>query len=59
MIMQVVLKFAASGFIQELLSYLTVLFRTPNLEEAPADKIHLSNLALMAYFQQVWHGLSA
>ena len=51
--LRAVLKFACSGYIQELLSYLTVLFNTPNLEVSPADRIHLSNLALMAYFQQV------
>ena len=51
--LRAVLKFACSGHIQELLSYLTVLFNTPNLEVSPADRIHLSNLALMAYFQQV------
>ena len=26
--------------------------QTPNLEVTPAERIHLSNLALMAYFQQ-------
>ena len=30
--LKVVLKFAASGNVQELLSYLNVLFKTPNLE---------------------------
>ena len=50
--LKVVLKFAASGNVQELLSYLNVLFKTPNLEVTPAERIHLSNLALMAYFQQ-------
>lgn len=48
-----VLKFASSGSIAQLLSYLVVLFKTSNLEVSPADRIHLSNLALMAYFQQV------
>jgi hypothetical protein len=51
--LKVVLKFAASGNVQELLSYLSVLFKTPNLEVTAADRVHLSNLALMAYFQQV------
>ena len=51
--LKVVLKFASSGNVHELLSYLNVLFKTPNLEVTPADRIHLSNLALMAYFQQV------
>lgn len=51
--LKVVLKFACSGFIEDMLSYLTVLFKTPNLEVSPADRIHLSNLALMAYFQQI------
>lgn len=50
--LKAVLKFAASGHVQELLSYLSVLFKTPNLEVSSADRIHLSNLALMAYFQQ-------
>lgn len=50
--LKAVLKFAASGHVNELLSYLNVLFKTPNLEASPSDKIHLSNLALMAYFQQ-------
>ncbi len=50
--LKAVLKFAASGHVQELLSYLSVLFKTPNLEVSNADRIHLSNLALMAYFQQ-------
>ncbi len=51
--LRVVLKFASSGCIAQLLSYLMVLFKTPNLEVTPAERIHLSNLALMAYFQQV------
>ena len=45
---------------QELLSYLNVLFKTrsadlpsANLEVTNCDRIHLANLALMAYFQQV------
>ena len=37
---------------QELLSYLNVLFKTVNLEVTNGDRIHLANLALMAYFQQ-------
>ncbi len=64
--LQVALKLAASGSVPELLSYLTtVLLRSQhqhqvmttsgsqNLDVSPADRIHLSNLALMAYFQQV------
>ncbi len=51
--LRVVLKFASSGCISQLLSYLVVLFKTPNLEVSAADRIHLSNLGLMAYFQQV------
>ena len=50
--MKAVLKFAASGHVQELLSYLTVIFKTANLELSNSDRIHLSNLTLMAYFQQ-------
>jgi alpha-tubulin suppressor-like RCC1 family protein len=47
-----VLKFSASGHVQELLSYLSALFKTSNLDVSNSDRIHLSNLALMAYFQQ-------
>ena len=47
-----VLKFAASGHVSELLWYLTVLNKTPNLDVSLSDKIHLANLTLMAYFQQ-------
>ena len=50
--LKAVLKFAASGHVNELLSYLNVLFKTVNLEVSNNDKIHLANLALMAYFQQ-------
>ena len=50
--LKAVLKFAASGHVTELLSYLNVLFKTVNLEVTNNDKIHLANLALMAYFQQ-------
>ena len=50
--LKAVLKFAASGHVQELLRYLTVLEKTPNLDVSNADRIHLSNLTLMAYFQQ-------
>ena len=50
--MKAVLKFAASGHVQELLSYLTVIFKTANLELSNSDLIHLLNLTLMAYFQQ-------
>ena len=51
--LKVVLKFAESGHIQELLSYLTVLFKTPNLDLTPEHRIHMTNLALMAFFQQI------
>jgi len=51
--LSVVLKLASAGHIAQLLSYLVVLFRSsPTPDISPADKIHLSNLALMAYFQQ-------
>ena len=50
--LKAVLKFAASGHVQELLRYLTVLEKTPNLDVSNSDRIHLSNLTLMAYFQQ-------
>ena len=50
--LKAVLKFAASGHVQELLSYLTIIFKTANLELSNPDRIHLSNLTLMAYFQQ-------
>ena len=53
--LKAVLKFAASGHVNELLSYLNVTllyFKTVNLEVTSSDRIHLSNLALMAYFQQ-------
>ena len=50
--LKAVLKFAASGHVHELLSYLSVLFKTPNLDVSNSDRIHLSNLTLMAYFQQ-------
>ena len=50
--LKAVLKFAASGNVQELLRYLTVLEKTPNLDVSNSDRIHLSNLTLMAYFQQ-------
>ena len=32
--------------------HLLIVPQTPNLEVTPAERIHLSNLALMAYFQQ-------
>ena len=51
--LKAVLKFAASGHTHQLLSYLSVLFKTPNLDVSPSDRIHLSNLTLMAYFQQI------
>ena len=50
--LKAVLKFAASGHVEELLSYLTNIFKTVNLELTNSDRIHLSNLTLMAYFQQ-------
>jgi len=53
--LKIVLKLAASGHILEMLSYIVALFKVPaaSMEVSPADRIHLSNLALMAYFQQV------
>ena len=50
--LKAVLKFASSGHVQELLSYLNVLFKTVNLEVTNGDRMHLANLALMTYFQQ-------
>jgi hypothetical protein len=50
--LKVVLKFASSGHVHELLSYLFTLFKTSSAELTFSDRIHLSNLTLMAYFQQ-------
>jgi hypothetical protein len=52
--LKIVLKLAVAGHMQEMLSYIVALFKAPAaVEVSPADRIHLSNLALMAYFQQV------
>ena len=46
------IKIFSFDLFQELLSYLNVLFKPVNLEVTNGDRIHLANLALMAYFQQ-------
>ena len=46
------LKLASNGNVPELLSFLQAVFNTQNLEVSQTEKIHLSNLALMCYFQQ-------
>nr|XP_040571931.1 LOW QUALITY PROTEIN: uncharacterized protein LOC121121113 [Lepeophtheirus salmonis] len=51
--LKAVLKFSYSGHIAELLNYLSSLFKTPNVDVTVNERNHLSNLALMAYFQQV------
>lgn len=47
------LKFAAAGHAAELLSYIDVLFSTPGLDLTISERIHLSNLAVMSYTEQV------
>merc|ERR1719397_227506 len=46
------LKLASSGNVAELLSFLQVVFCSRSLEVSQAERIHLSNLALLAYCQQ-------
>ena len=46
------LKLASNGNVPELLSFLQAIFNTQNLEVSQTEKIHLSNLAMMCYFQQ-------
>ena len=47
------LKLAASGHTTELLTFLQAVFTSQNTEVSSADRIHLSNLSLMAQFQQL------
>lgn len=46
------LKLAASGNVAELLSFLQLVFTSRQPDITQAERIHLSNLALMAYCQQ-------
>ena len=47
------LKLAASGHTTELLTFLQAVFTSQNTEVSSGDRIHLSNLSLMAQFQQL------
>ena len=47
------LKLAASGHVTELLTFLQAVFTSQNTEVSSGDRIHLSNLSLMAQFQQL------
>ncbi|XP_066992544.2 uncharacterized protein ca [Anabrus simplex] len=53
-----VLKFAAAGHSAELLSYIKVLFSTSGLDLTASEKIHLSNLAVMSYTEQVLRNMT-
>ncbi|PSN32070.1 hypothetical protein C0J52_16221 [Blattella germanica] len=48
-----VLKFAAGGHAAELLGYITLLFSTSGVDLTTSERIHLSNLAVMSYTEQV------
>ncbi|XP_063216868.1 uncharacterized protein LOC134527844 isoform X2 [Bacillus rossius redtenbacheri] len=48
-----VLKFAAGGHSAELLGFITCLFSTAGLDLTTAERIHLSNLAVMSHTEQL------
>jgi hypothetical protein len=47
------LKFARSGHPQELLRYIEILLSARDTELSQAEKMHLSNLAMMSFAEQI------
>jgi hypothetical protein len=47
------LKFARSGHPCELLHYIQILLSARDMELSQSEKMHLSNLAMMSYAEQI------
>ncbi|XP_023343350.1 uncharacterized protein LOC111712841 [Eurytemora carolleeae] len=51
--LKIALKLAVFGCVSQLLAYLQVLFSNKNHDSTHREKVHLANLTLISYFQQI------